>query len=128
MEAEFGQFCDNCQGRMNLAIVMDGSGSILKENYEYAKTAVVNLIDTFSEQSFDVGFVVFSSYSEVIFPLNSHLTRDQMKKKILNSKYPAGMTYTQWGINDGVKILEKADNSKGIPKVNNIFFLNRNDS
>lgn len=113
MNKEFGSDCSVCKGRMNLAIVMDGSGSIGYNNYRFAKQSAENLIDTFSNESVDVGYVLFSSEVEVIFPLKSNLTRDQMKEKIDESEYPDGSTQTNRGINEGTTILRMADNTKG---------------
>ena len=128
MEKEFGPYCDNCQGRMNLAIVMDGSGSIRRDNYIFAKKAVENLLDTFSNQSVDVGFVVFSSTSEIVFPLNSNLTRKKMKDKIESSDYPGESTRTDLGIDDGTRILSNVTTKVGVPKVMAVFTDGNPDS
>lgn len=113
MNKDFGTDCNMCKGRMNLAIIMDGSGSIGGENYVYAKQAAENLIDTFSYNLADVGYVLFSSSVEVIFPLKSNLTKDQMKQKIDASNYPDYYTQTHRGIDEGVTILGVADNQSG---------------
>lgn len=113
MNKLFGSDCNMCKGRMNLAIVMDGSASIGSKNYGYAKLAAKNLIDTFSNDSVDVGYVLFSSTVEVIFPSKSNLTRDQMKHMIDESRYPSVGTSTDLAIDEGVTILEKADNHTG---------------
>ena len=117
MEKEHGQFCDECKGRMNLAIVMDGSGSIGGPDFEFARTSVINLINTFAEDYFDIGFVVFSDNSQIIFPLKSRLTRDEMKEKIRKSPYPGSGTSTNLGIDDGIRILNNATKRAGVPKV-----------
>lgn len=113
MNKKLGSDCNMCRGRMNLAIVMDGSGSIGDNDYRFAKRAAEGLIDTFSNELVDVGYVLFSSTVEVIFPLRSNLTRDQMKKNIDESRYPDGGTRTDLGIDEGVTILGKADNHTG---------------
>ncbi|KAG4066385.1 hypothetical protein HA402_000609 [Bradysia odoriphaga] len=99
-----------CQGRMNLAILMDGSGSIGSGDYIHAKEAAKALIGTFSNDLVDIGYVLFSGGTDVIFPLKSNLTRDQMKEKIDKSTYPDGSTRTDLGIHVGVAILGKTDN------------------
>ncbi|XP_031625312.1 uncharacterized protein LOC116341994 [Contarinia nasturtii] len=121
MNKKFGTDCNMCKGRMNLAIVMDGSGSIGANDYKYAKQAADNLIDTFSNDLADVGYVLFSTSVEVIFPLKSNLTRDQMKQKIDDSYYPDGGTKTNLGIEEGCTILQMAVNDTGIPKIMVIF-------
>lgn len=113
MNRRFGSDCNMCKGRMNMAIVMDGSASIGAGDYIYAKQAAKNLIGTFSNDSVDVGYVLFSNTVEVIFPLKSNFTRDQMKEKIDESSYPNDYTATHLAIDKGVTILGKADNHTG---------------
>lgn len=113
MNDKFGSDCNNCQGRMNLAIIMDGSGSIGSQDYERAKTAAVNLLDTFSTDLVDVGYVLFSSSVDVLFPLKSNLTRDQMKKEILESRYPDMGTRTDLAIDKGVTVLGTENDATG---------------
>ena len=57
---------NKCHGRMNLAIVMDGSGSIGDSNFNLARKFVVDLISTFSENNVNLGYVIFSSAAQVI--------------------------------------------------------------
>lgn len=114
MNKQFGSDCNMCKGRMNLTIVMDGSGSIGLGNYRYAKVAAENLIGTFSNELVDVGYVLFSSTVEVIFPLKSNLTRDQMKEKIDQSRYPDSGTRTDLGIDEGATILGMGDSQTGV--------------
>ena len=116
-----------CRGRMDLAIVMDGSGSIGKGNYILARRFVANLIDTFSLDSVKVGFVVFSAKSEVIFGLDSNLTADQMKEEIMKSPYPALDTQTDQGIDEAIGLLTKAHQREGTPKIMAIFTDGRPD-
>lgn len=114
MNKKFGSDCNMCQGRMNLAIIMDGSGSIGAGDYRYAKQTAGQLIDTFSNELLvDIGYVLFSKVAEVIFQLKSNLTRGQMKKKINDSRYPDSSTATHLGIDEGVRILGKAHNNTG---------------
>ena len=107
----------NCSGRMDLAIVMDGSGSIISNNFEYAKTFAVKLIQMFSLDSVRVAFIVFSASSEVIFGLDSNQTKDQMKDMIMEVSYPEGLTFTNLGIRDGVSALNRGQEKEGVPKV-----------
>lgn len=113
MNKQFGSDCNMCQGRMDMVMLMDGSGSIYRPNYLIAKQNAKNLIDTFSNNAMDIGYISFSTGVEVIFPLRSNLTRDQMKEKIDQSRYPDGGTQTHLGIDEGVKMLVKADNHTG---------------
>lgn len=113
MNEKLGFDCNTCRGRMNLAIVMDGSGSIGPQNYQHAKEVAGNLIYSFSNDSVDVGYVLFSNKVEIIFPLKSNLTRNQMKTKIHGSQYPGETTRTDLAIDVGVTVLGKADNSTG---------------
>ena len=128
MEKEYGQFCDNCKGRMNLAIVMDKSRRIGYSDDNIAKSSVVKMLDTFSIEFVDVGLVAFSSFSSVIFPLKSNLTRELMKTRIEASGYPGGSTRTDLGINNGIRIQNNADTKVGVPKVMVILTNGRPDS
>ena len=117
MEDNYG---NNCSGLMDLAIVMDGSGSINsngEDNYKQAKEFVVKLIETFSIESVNIGFVVFSDSARVVFPLNTYLNSSQMQSIIMNSSYPNGWTNTNLGIKSGVEILNNAKNRPGVPKI-----------
>lgn len=113
MNKKIGSDCDMCKGRMNLAIVMDGSGSIGNADYVHAKQTAENLIDTFSVESVDIGYVLFSSGIQILFPLKSNLTRDQMKMKVDQSYYPSQGTRTDLGIVEGVTILKDVDSKTG---------------
>lgn len=113
MNKKYGTDCNMCEGRMNLVICMDGSGSIESANYLDAKEAAENLIDTFSNNSVDVGYVLFSSSVEVLFPLKSNFTRDQMKDLITNSQYPGLSTQTHRAIQEGITILGDSDDHSG---------------
>lgn len=113
MNKAFGSNCNMCEGRMNFILLMDGSGSIGKKDYNIAKQTAEKLVDKFSINSTDIGYILFSYAVNVIFPLKSHLTRDQMKRKIDQSPYPGGGTATQLGIDECVRIIEKADDHTG---------------
>lgn len=113
MNDKFGSDCNVCKGRMNLAIVMDGSASIGAQNYLYAKQSAINLINTFSNTSVDIGYVLFSTEVDVLFELKSNWTRDKMKKVIEESYYPDRSTQTDLAINDATTTLSTADDSTG---------------
>jgi hypothetical protein len=57
-----------CFGRMNLEIVLDGSGSIGTEDFEKAKEFVADLVSSFSLASTRIGVIVYSSRLTALFP------------------------------------------------------------
>ena len=71
--------------------------------------------------SVNVGFVVFSESTKVIFTLDTNLTTAQMQSIIMSSSYPNGGTNTNLGIESGVEILNKAKQRPGVPKILALF-------
>ena len=111
----------DCGGRMDLAIVMDSSSSIGSVNYEKAKEFVSDLVSRFRLSSSNIGFVIFSDESEIIFPLNSGLDLGQMQDKIEKSPYFDCGTSAEFGIEDATKILFNVTKREGVPKIMAIF-------
>lgn len=56
---------NKCRGRMDLAIVNDGSGSIGEPDFALAKKFVNDLISTFSLENVNLGYIVFSTSAQV---------------------------------------------------------------
>ena len=113
-----------CGGRMDLAIVMDSSRSInmyRPDNYKKAKEFVIDLVSRFRLSTSNIGFVVFSYESEIIFPLNSGLDLGHMQDKIEKSLYVGGKTYAEFGIENATKILFNVTKREGVPKIMAIF-------
>ena len=110
-----------CSGKMDLAIIVDASGSIRKHNYEKAKLFVSDLVSKFSLNSSKIGMVIFSSWSETIFNLNSNFNLVQLQDKISSSRYPGYATFLELGLEDAIKILFAVTKRVGVPKIMAIF-------
>jgi hypothetical protein len=98
-----------CFGRMNLEIVLDGSGSIGQQDYDKAKEFVAELVSTFSLASTRIGLTVYSSSTTEVFPLNNVLTSAEMDARIRSAPYPGMSTRTDLGIDDAVVQLQNSN-------------------
>jgi len=98
-----------CFGRMNLEIVLDGSGSIDPADFEKAKQFVAELVSTFSLASTRIGMTVFSDAVTTIFPLNNVLTAQEMDDRIRNAVQPQSTTATHLAIDDAVRELQNSN-------------------
>ena len=110
-----------CFGRMDLAIVLDGSGSIGSSDFKLAQSFVSSLVDTFNLTNVNLGFIVFSSTSSVVFPMNNNLSLADMKTKIISSAYPGSSTNTADAILTAKDMLLKATHREGSPRIMAIF-------
>ena len=110
-----------CGGRMDLALVMDASGSIGSENYEKAKDFVIELVGKFNLNTSKIGLVIFSDWAEIIFDLKSDLNLEEISEKIESSPYPGDYTHAEYGIEAAVNILFNVTTRVGVPKIMIIF-------
>lgn len=111
-----------CEGRVDLCIVLDGSGSIGANDFRLAKNFTASLVGTFSLESSRIGFVVYSSNAFTVFPVENRLSIAQMQANIINTGYPGGGTSTGTGIRQAVALFRNLTQYRpDIPKLIAVF-------
>ena len=88
-----------CQAKLDMAFVIDGSGSIEaygKGNFKRCLNFVKRMIVSFkiSKRLTRVGIVLFSYRARLIFGFNTYGTQRDILRAIDNIKYPSGGTKT----------------------------------
>ena len=99
---------------------MDSSGSVRADRFETAKSFVVNLTMNFDigPTGTHVGVIRFSSSPDVIIPLGSILTLEELVNAINNIYYTGGGTWTHLALDAARSILGNSTRaSEGIPRV-----------
>jgi hypothetical protein len=94
-----------CNQGVNLAIVLDGSGSIARDDFARAKDFVKLLAGAFGKPS-NVSVIVFSYSVDTIIPLHNTLTAYQVNATIDAIIQPRGTTQTDKGIATAVAELQ----------------------
>ncbi|OQV18313.1 hypothetical protein BV898_07518 [Hypsibius exemplaris] len=119
-----------CSGRMDLSIVLDGSGSVGATAFREALGFVNNLIETFSSANSTVAgdagvrfaFMVYSDWQEIRFLLNNALTPAEMRRQVSTTYYPEGGTYTGAAITAAVNMFSESGPIRpGVAKVITVF-------
>jgi collagen type VI alpha len=112
-----------CEGKMDMVVVLDGSGSVGDKEFDKAKAFVANLLDTFSNDTNFVrkAFIVFSATSTTLFNLTSGLNATQMRDTVVHAGYPGQGTETNAAILAAVRLFENAPNRTGVPRVMTLF-------
>ena len=97
-----------CTSNLDVAFIIDGSGSIRDanptdqsyDNWNLLLTFVANVADNLpvSVTGTHVGAVVFSDIGEVLFPLSRYTNRAAVRAAILDTSYPGGNTNTSGGL------------------------------
>jgi hypothetical protein len=117
-----------CRGRMDLCIVLDGSGSIGSSDFKKAKEFVANLIGTFSLENVNVGLIVYSSWVSKIFTLNNNLSMAEIKSAVMDAEYPGSSTNTNDAIIAAVSMHRDAQYRDGVPRVITVYTDGYSDS
>lgn len=81
---------------MDLAFILDSSGSVGSYNFNQVKNFVKNVVDFFNIglSGTHVAVVTFSTYSRLEFNLKAHYTKSSIKNVVSNIGYRGGWTYT----------------------------------
>jgi uncharacterized protein with von Willebrand factor type A (vWA) domain len=81
-----------CTAKLNTVIILDGSGSVRKPNFDLAKHFVVKLAKTVTtNEESEFGFIVYSDNVKIVIPLGKP---DDIEARILAAGYPRGGTNT----------------------------------
>ncbi|KAJ7336037.1 hypothetical protein OS493_013412 [Desmophyllum pertusum] len=87
---------DVCQTSVDLAFILDSSGSVGSYNFKKVKIFVKNIVDFFNigSSGTHVAVVTYSTYTKLEFNLKAYYTKTSIKNAVGNIKYRAGWTYT----------------------------------
>jgi len=106
-----------CEGRADICIVLDGSGSIAPSDFQTARQFVVELIETFSFVNVRVAFLVYSTEMNIQFRMDNNLTRSEMLNVVRNTPHPREKTYTNQAIHLGVELFQNATARPGVAQI-----------
>jgi len=97
------QKCDDCDKEMDVAIVIDSSSSVRRDNYETVKSFLIDLVDKMhvSHRMTHVGIIHYNhkSFLDWDFSEDKAQNAAALKKAIKNLKYEPGGTRTDRGMN-----------------------------
>lgn len=81
---------------MDLAFILDSSGSVGSYNFNQVKNFVKNVVDFFNigSSGTHVAVVTYSTYSKLEFNLKAYYTKSSIKNAVGNIRYRGGWTYT----------------------------------
>ena len=81
---------------MDLAFILDSSGSVGSYNFQKIKDFVKNVVDFFNigSSGTHVAVVTYSTYTKLEFNLKAHHTKSAIKNAVGNINYRGGWTYT----------------------------------
>ena len=81
---------------MDLAFILDSSGSVGSDNFQQVKNFVKDVVDFFNigTSGTHVAVVTYSTYTRLEFNLKAHYTKSAMKNAVGNIYYRGGWTYT----------------------------------
>lgn len=85
-----------CQTSVDLAFILDSSGSVGSSNFNKVKNFVKNVVDFFNigSSGTHVAVVTYSTYSSLEFKLKAHYTKSSIKNAVSEIRYRGGWTYT----------------------------------
>ena len=85
-----------CQTSVDLAFILDTSGSVGSYNFNQVKNFVKNVVDFFNigSSGTHVAVVTYSTYSRLEFNLKAHYTKSSIKNAVTYIRYRGGWTYT----------------------------------
>ena len=81
---------------MDLAFILDSSGSVGSYNFNQVKNFVKNVVDFFNigSSGTHVAVVTYSTYTKLEFNLKAYYTKSGIKNAVGNIRYRGGWTYT----------------------------------
>lgn len=111
-------------GRIDLMMVIDGSGSIGRDSFKTALDSVAGMAGSFDRRQANIGVVVFSDGAAVPISLVNNLTAEELQQTIQSITYPDDATNTYAGIMAAVgefRALPADRKAAGVPRVINVF-------
>jgi len=102
-----------CDTRVELAIVLDGSNSIIPSDFALAKVFISILMSAFQSPS-RITFIVYSDDARTIFNIDHSLSPYNMDEKVREAIQPRRLTYTNLGID--MAIAQLSSSPAGVPR------------
>ncbi|CAG7731415.1 unnamed protein product [Allacma fusca] len=120
---EYDDLNPPCSGKMDLVIVLDGSGSVGEANFELCKRFVIDLIGSYSLKTVRHGFVIFASEEDtkIVFELDNFMEMEELKQEVLKLTYPDSKTHTNVALQKAFEVFSKSEPRQGAPRVMTIF-------
>lgn len=108
-----------CKARLDLAFVIDGSGSIGVRNFNRILSFVKVIVRSFKigKRFTRVGAILYSSRPYKLFGFNSHYTKKGIVSAVNNFRYPRGRTNTGRALVFAWKTLFRRNRRRGARKV-----------
>ncbi|CAG7836561.1 unnamed protein product [Allacma fusca] len=111
----------SCNGKMDLVVVLDGSGSVRSENFEKSKNFVAKLFAQYSIDTTRLGFIVYATGVKVELALGSGNTAKNIQNIVEEAFFPSGGTNTNGAIKVALNLFKTAKPRPGVPKVLAVF-------
>ena len=114
-----------CENNVDMVFILDQSTSVGEADHDLAIQFIVNVIQLFSIglDATRVGFVAYSTSSDIVFDLKHHTSADSLIRAINQIQYSGGITATHLGLNHASILLDPSNNrgarptSEGKPKI-----------
>ncbi|XP_078357064.1 matrilin-3-like [Oculina patagonica] len=105
----------------DIVVVLDGSGSIRKCEFDKAKQGLKNMLDLGSEVGFDNKYAAVTFANDATIHFN-FVANPEAGKKLRQIAYPTGGTNTQAGLKEAKRLFEDPSLGKR-PGVTKVVFL-----
>ena len=114
------QLSRSCKTKLDIGIVLDGSGSISQNEFDSYKSFMVELIELFgvSDSATRVGLVSFSDKAKLVFPLGQLIAFSQFQRELTKLSQPGGSSRLDLGMQIATSMFSSRNGGRpGIPKV-----------
>jgi hypothetical protein len=110
---------NECEPLFDVALILDGSGSIEDNDFEIAKVFISDLVKSFNmeEGATRLSFILFGENAYKIFDFNHNMTTEQIHNTILNVIHPKEYTNTPAGLLMAVDFYKAILPRSGVPQV-----------
>lgn len=114
------QLSRSCKVKLDIGILLDGSSSIGKNNFDELKKFLKKLIADFgvSDSATRVGLTLFSSNAKILFRLGQLIAFSQFDREVGAIRYPGGSSRLDLGLKVASTMFDsKKGGRPGIPKI-----------
>lgn len=110
----------SCKKKLDIGIVLDGSGSIGQNAFDYMKSFVLKMVAFFgvSDSATRVGLVYFSDNAKLVFRLGQLIAYSQFRRELSNIRYEGGSSRLDLAMQVASTMFSSENGGRpGIPKV-----------